>query len=602
MAKKRERLRSVGIASVHFGCLGSWWALGTVPAIFDGLVGLWIPMKVEKMVAPGILDCKAVVADDGPCPPQCRNQADKLSARVVTNGKMGKSSLKDSIGSLEHAAAALSLPLHSTPSTPEKQPSIPLPALAVCPSPLGQPETTSNDHSLSPSSPLLTSLNAELSSAQAVVADLRAQLGSLNETLAASHAHLQANVDELRSRRKEDDHERAELKSRTKTLEEQKRTAEGAKRESEKRLRTAEQARDLVLARIKGMKRDMDRMREKMVKADKGALSQLDDLARHKEEVQQTVGDKNVELKTFEREILRLEAGNDELGIQVKEAEEKLKAVLEYGEQARKLFNATSDDHVHPSLQWGNQAAAAYLPETYGEYAQHYPRSAAYRQPNDLAELTAASLGRLTADVSGFEDFGPAPHEHEQPGSPTGTMSSSFTATDLIPQGLFRSLEGDATPVEIQSYDGDDGSVSDDSEEEFHNASTGDHDHRRQPSHSTVPPTAAPRKWFSPRTNGDLAFHHPSGSSDSLGAAYEASPFAPSASEKKALRWGPISKYRWAGVNRSADDLPTSTSADLATSSTPDLWQQQQDQALQGQGKQPFRFFSLRKPSAGVWN
>ena len=55
----------MGVASVHFGCLGSWWAVGNVPGVLEGLVGFWIPMKVEKTLAPGVLDCKAVISDDG---------------------------------------------------------------------------------------------------------------------------------------------------------------------------------------------------------------------------------------------------------------------------------------------------------------------------------------------------------------------------------------------------------------------------------------------------------------------------------------------------------------------------------------------------------
>jgi len=194
-------------------------------------------------------------------------------------------------------------------------------------------------------------------------------------------------------------------------------------------------------------------------------------------------------------------------------------------------------------------------------------------------------------------------------GSPNGIMSSSFTA-NLLPQGLLGSLEGDVTPMEdgdqdvfsstLQEaleydpptedkvVDHDSGSESASEEDVYRSPvaeSKVENGHKRLgggisrflPSKSASPgakpispanlpmfhPPSGPRRWFSGTGSSDnvnsFNFIHPIGtaSNDSLsnlGPGYDASPFAPSDSEKKALKWGPLSKYRWAG-NRPATSI-----------------------------------------------
>jgi hypothetical protein len=285
-------------------------------------------------------------------------------------------------------------------------------------------------------------------------------------------------------------------------------------------------------------------------------------------------------------------------------------------------------------------------------------------------------------------------------------MSSSFTA-NLLPQGLFRSLEGDATPVDDRAIDLDDYDAEDDFVGQSHvlvpddpgpfarqegedsttppatqsgqddgedeatsggDASSPRQSSGRQPefdveqqrdSHredgdlSSSPLKSSPRRWFAKvksgiNAPGDLPEHnnraHPNGSTalygrplsltlsnDSLigpGQGFE-SAFAPSAAEKRALRWGSIG--RWASNRQGAGaDLPhfaqrtpaahLTTPPGSARSSSVDLTARSAwDQAsvphansgiLSGAGgvtdlrgdhseeRSPFRFFSLGKKAS----
>jgi predicted nucleic acid-binding Zn-ribbon protein len=626
---------------VWVGYLGHWTPVGMVPRKVEWAWRLVMNQRQKKKDRPGVMELRAV--NDGVLP------------------KIRKS---DSISNLAE------LPLHApplpvAPFTPDSR----RPSIAIAPSPPPVDET----------SPLLTSLKTDLSAAQAVLAELSSQLVAHEQSVSDAHAGLQTSLEELRTRRKEDDAERQDLKSRTKSLEEQKRQAEGARREAEKKLRAAEGVRDGLQAKIDAAMGEVGEIKGNMESAAKGIRALQEDGARHIVETQEAVEEKQRELESLQGEIDALETRNEELVQQVAHAEEQLKtsaeAVRLRPEEEMMMMAAAYEAAAQEGYLYGQQQTQA---------TQWASQAAAYMAEAGMPYLDQSYTARSTQpprakrpDVSGFEDFGPGaaheptsapapapprpvtPTESEaeiygnEPGSPGG-ISSSFSA-NLLPQGLFRSLEGDATPLDadrptLESNPAHD-SGSDSDEDHWRSPMTSS---RRLLPPSTTPPGGPPpnplaglpaiasRPWYSGTTStsaenlGTFSFLHPTMSNDSLNLplGYEASPFAPSASEKKALalKWGPLSKYRWAGARPASVDAAgpsgsaRSSSVDLSSTTAGSSWLASrlngtpngaaaEDDDESKERKQPFRFFSIRKPkeaaganagaaagAAAVWN
>lgn len=239
----------------------------------------------------------------------------------------------------------------------------------------------------------------------------------------------------------------------------------------------------------------------------------------------------------------------------------------------------------------------------YGHLSRALPHNGSYRSLNE----------KRLADVAGFEDFGPGasrslvPQRHSTPpiqvhmgdavehGSP-GTHSTSFS-NSWLPQGLVRSLEGGDTPLDVgePETDGDDslfasledalaagpedeGSPNFDSDQDspvgWPSSAPPTGERKVMPSarfNSTSPAPSASaatlpgmghvpssRRWLStsPSSENVSSFHLFNtglGSSDSLPGLESA--FAPSASEKKALKWPLLGKSRWTGGQRSISAL-----------------------------------------------
>ncbi|ORY33365.1 hypothetical protein BCR39DRAFT_463645 [Naematelia encephala] len=512
-----------------------------------------------------------------------------------------------------------------------------------------------------PNSPLIVSLKADLASAQAIVTDLKAQVSFHEESVSDAHANLQSTLEDLRTRRKEDDAERQELKSRTKSLEEQKRQAEAGRREAEKKLRAVEAVRDGLEAKIQAAVSEMDDLKAGMAASERAVRIVQEDGARHVVETREAVDGKRSEFGQLEAALDDLDRKTEELGQQVKEAEDKLKAVQEGNKMAPEeemmmmaaaYEAAAQEGYYHQtSHQWANQAAA-YMAEAGMPYLdQTYTARPA--QSSGFGHLAKSREEKRVADVSGFEDFGPRAHTpvndaesdfYGDPGSPNGT-AGSFSA-NLLPQELFRSLEGDATPLhddEPLPTQQADTRPTDDSDSESADDHSGSNDDvwrspmtsaptldvatkhlggtRLTPPNLTTTPPALPglpnlpgsRRWFSGTTSAEnissYSFLHPTTSNDSL--SYEASPFAPTSSEKKqlALKWGPLSKYKWA---REEQQASRSSSMDLSLGGSGWLggkpWANGNDHGgdpdeMEGEEdkneRKPFRFFSLRKPPQG---
>lgn len=168
------------------------------------------------------------------------------------------------------------------------------------------------------------------------------------------------------------------------------------------------------------------------------------------------------------------------------------------------------------------------------------------------------------------------------PGSPNGTS--------FLPQGLFRSLDSDAASINLDGPD----SGSDSGDELWRSPGPAHNDHALVPTiseskrlpapNSTTPPNGAPsalpglpalpgsRRWFSGTSSNEnvaFSFMHPVGTTSNDSLNFDPSPFAPSASEKKALlKWGPLSKHRWARGN---DTATAPVSGPSARSSSVDL-------------------------------
>jgi len=409
------------------------------------------------------------------------------------------------------------LPLHAHPAPIPVAPFVPesrrSSIVNLLPS---QPSLNSGDANDTFSSPLITALKSDLASAQAALAEVKAQLHAHDESVSTAHSSLQVALDEVRIRRKEDDVERQELKSRTKAFEEQKRQAEASRRDAEKRLRAIETVRDGLEAKIATALGEIRDSKGLMETSTKALRTVQEEGAKVVFEIRESVEKRKEELEELEGDIGEFDARNEELGRAIKEAEEKVEEARRAGEEARKLgpeeemmmmaaaYEAAAQEgyqttnqsphpsgHTNPSHanashgfrdnrnsggdQWANQAAAymaeAGMPHIDQNYSARPTHSTSFGQ---FAKVNKATDDRRSADLFGFEDFGPgAMHRRtttppasdsgsdvwgHDPGSPNGGISSSFSA-NLLPQGLFRSLEGDQTPLDA-STDLDDESVS----------------------------------------------------------------------------------------------------------------------------------------------
>ncbi|KAL7418423.1 hypothetical protein Q5752_006881 [Cryptotrichosporon argae] len=690
---------------LHLGCMGHWiyfpvpewqWlsALCRAACLVRALAlaVVYLPSRVLRRKGgagadddrPGVLDLRIVQVSDDASP-----------ARSQVNLKLLRSDSSLDLDTLPlHAHAhAVAFPADS------RRGSIANHVVAAAPPspPLAEADL--------PPSPALLALKTELAAAQAQLDELVAQLASHDHAVAAAHGVLQAQLDEVRQRRKEDDAERQELKTRTKSLEEQKRQAEAGRREAEKRLRAFETTRDGLKAKIAAARGEVEDLRSNMDVSERTVRIVQDEGRRRVHETAEGVEAKRAELEAAETEVAAIEAGNDDLARRVAEAEERLSQAVSNARLAPEeemMFMAaayeaaasegylrqTQQQHAADS-QWASQAAAymaeAGMPyvdpatysarpahaQNYGHLVARHPNSASHRSLVGLGGAGSGAAADKKLDVHGYEDFGPGasrslaaprpatpPHAHtddDEPGSPNGPMSASFTAT-LLPQGLFRSLEGDAASIvgdgasDVAPDDDDD-----DDEDDGHSPANGDSPAAHalkgplvittspgsasvkhaaggaaSPAHSgsdistderassrfalahtppyplapsTLPglPALPSRRWVSgagaasaPAASTDhlhadahalapahahanpfALFHAANTSSDSLNLAYESSPFAPSDSEKRALNWAPLAKYKWAararadgGLGELADSLKRDLGAGPAQNGT----------------------------------
>ena len=602
------------------------------------------------------------------------------------------------------------LPLHSYPAP------IPIPSLSPdCARPStgnSSVPTISPGDSAESLSPVITTLNADLSSAQATISELKTALFAHEETIKDAHAHLQSTLEELRNRRKEDDAERQELKTKTKSLEEQKRQAEAVRRDTEKKLRVAEGIRDGLETKISAAFNEIGDLKGNIADREKNIGILGENGARFVADTREAVESWKSELALVEVQLTELEGSGEGLVRQVKEAENNLQAVLQQGEEARRVgpeaemmmmaaaYEAAAQEgylygHQHSqSNHWANQAAA-YMAEA----------GMPYLDQTYTARPTHSTNRMKIADLGVFEDFGPVATHHtvmdattppisdaesdifgQEPGLLDNGTSTSFPA-NLLPQGLFRSLEGDQMPLgseddeqtrsftleeaphssepsngeALGTVDAHDSGSESSEEHDIWRSPVGlERGTKREPSTRLAVPITTPpgatslpglpalpgsRRWFSGTTSADnvnaFSFMQPTSttSNDSLNlaGAYESSPFAPSASEKKALalKWGPLSKYRWAGANRDAHqesslsqsersersersssvnsvapgsgwlasrfgnasgngnaDLSSETVSKADTIAVSEQSREEDER----QEKKPFRFFSLRKP------
>ena len=576
-----------------------------------------------------------------------------------------------------------------------------------------------SDHTVSP---LIDDLKAELEEARSSLSDLQTQLASHDQIVSDAHASLQSALDGLRTKRKEDDADRQELKSRTRSLEEQKRQAEAARREGEKKLRTIEALRDGLEGKIAAAMNDISDTKGRTEDGERNRHELQEDGAKHVVSIKEAMALKQEEITAVEGDLGELDTKNEELGKAVQEAEERLRLAEEQGEQdkpiepeeemmmmaaayeaaAQEGFQHGHQPYHHPvnpypgSNQWATQAAA-YMAEAGMPYVdQNYTARPASTLSSGFGHLTQPLPRSTGSDLdkrfapTGFGDFGlplsgPAPvgagfvapkrpatppasdsesdvYGHD-PGSPNGGISSTFSA-NLLPQGLFRSLDGDVTPFDAESESDeaerdhpgpaksegstlseallfdpheDRGSNSDSGEEGIEPWLKSERDPKRLsgsrllPS-STTPPGASSfglpltSPWpgssaTSAENVSSFLFSHPSLSNDSLsltGFDAASNPFAPSASEKKALalKW-PLGKWRVPSRPEPSDatarfDLSSGFGAgwlsSRAASSPLSLpigngkVPEEMDEEIKGstgEGRKFGRFFSLRRTGTG---
>ncbi|WVR07693.1 hypothetical protein IAU60_004735 [Kwoniella sp. DSM 27419] len=480
---------------IWFGCMGHWSLVGLVP---QGVEWAWKVMtraerekgrkKNSAMDKAGVIEMRAV-----------QNKEDQTpgAGKALNHPLAGSKNMRrtDSTSNL-HDILALHAP--SAPSSASslgpaesRRPSIA--NLIAAP-----PTTVAADAPEIVNSPVITALKADLAAAQSVLTELQGQLQLHDQAVQDAHSHLQKNLDELRNRRKEDDAERQDLKSRTKNLEEQKRQAEAARREAEKKLKAVEGLRDGLEAKISAAESDIRDLRGNMENSEKGVRVMQEEGARFIIETQESIENRTKEVEELEGEIMEIEGRAEEVLGMIQQAEERLKAIVNAGEEARKIGPeeemmmmaaayevAAQEGYQHGGYQhghgggrqdqWASQAAAymaeAGMPHLGYEYTARPAHSTSTgfghlsKHPNSASSRDLADL-RRTTDVTGFEDFGPGgaesrnrtttppypPSDSESDiyghdfGSPDGGISNSFSA-NLLPQGLFRSLEGDQTPL-----------------------------------------------------------------------------------------------------------------------------------------------------------
>jgi hypothetical protein len=584
---------------------------------------------------------------------------------------------------------------------------------------------------------MLADLVASLSGAQSATAELRDQLDSLNSTVASSQAQLQAVVDDLRRKKKEEDSDRTDLKTKMKHLEENKRQAESAKREAEKKLKTAEGKRDAIRERIEKMRREIEEMKAEMDNCKESIAQSKNAMVAHDKAVMEESESRESELVTLDEELSTEISENADLATRVSQAAETLQALIDNSPQARTDYAYegagahVADLPLYGSGQLGygvnNQirpySASYSFPENYSGsgHPQHNQQTHHHALPNKAHDyrpfqssnlfnnVNSTDIMRNSSpfrDISGYEGFGPMAASHgfsdraedtfldaEDPGSPGVLMSSSFTA-NLLPQGLFRSLEGDQTPMDAKTELADPmdilaldsaalelpDSPYKSEEQAIETPTAGSPDvttaaiaqHSQGSKESEDDPSALqmsldeasrklaqydseeegprPRRWFSGNklnahsgeaenmsaSQRNSLFGLPLAqtiSNESLlvpGGGFDNNPFAPSAAEKRALRWGSIGK--WAGgvrqtsapmgtggpYNQHLNSLPAS-----ARSSSVDLnnnartaWDQVSAPPISSvigavpQEKRSFKLWSLGKKSAkeepgsgaSIWN
>lgn len=500
---------------------------------------------------------------------------------------------------------------------------------------------------IDPDSPVIRELTSSLTAAQKSVADLREQLASFNASIANSQAQLHISVEELRRKKKDDDADRADLKIKMRGLEENKRQAEGARREAEKKLKSVEAERDIILGRIDKMKREIAEFKHEMDDCSSAIRIARNETHEHEKTTREEMDASRREIAELEDLVAQDSHLNGELAAQVADAVDALQALINNSPQAPFVpYNREEHDEMargsNPATpevaQFQHNRLPASAPTPFPtNFRDPYSQAYAYPsgQPQRMSTQATASIMRDPAqqyrnnmttlpppafrDLTGYEGFGPlgAPVESEieEPGSPIGNMSSSFTA-NLLPQELFRSLEGDQTPSESRAdledpwdtmefqepaqetapHAPDDkwaptpkavspapaqqqaaGVSNDPSPEESRNSPALNagllHRAIQHMDHDTR--SDAPRRWFSSSKLNALDASSPfsgynsndrhstlgfplaqttSNESLPLPNAGYTNAFAPSAAEKKTLRWSSLGK--WGNVNQGRQETP----------------------------------------------
>ncbi|KAJ9115511.1 hypothetical protein QFC22_005269 [Naganishia vaughanmartiniae] len=608
-----------------------------------------------------------------------------------------------------------SLPLHNREAPPQKSHSQPTPK-ATLHAPSERPNGLAEDKKstgVDLDSPALRELTTSLTKAQAVVKDYRDQLVTFNNNFANSQAQLQTSVDELRKKKRDDDADRADLKVKMRGLEENKRQAEGTRREAEKKLRSAEAIRDAILARIEKMKVEIGKFKQDIEDCNSAIQLNETESEDYRKATREEMEHQQRMFEELEDDVGEEARQNTELAAKVVEAVDALQALIDNSPRAipeghghheetdvsRANSNPTTPDVAQfpHRLQSGIPGPFNTLRDQYAnpfQYPPNYSQNVAtqattsiLREPHTYRNASSDLYAPPTfRDLSGFEGFGPlgAPIQtasgesgSEDPGSPLGNMSSSFTA-NLLPQELFRSLEGDQTPSESKmdlADPWDNANVESTQEEEEsathlrpvedkwalptpkatspaneHASTVIDHDlspeetglpaldagklSRAIRDMDDAPRDGAPRRWFSstrlnaldttspfsgyaPGTERHSTLGFPLGqttSNESLplpGSGYN-NAFAPSAAEKKTLRWSSLGK--WGGLNQGRQETSTSPFATSGATSggfVPEgntgrsisaehnarsAWEHARvdgDEAQDGGDKKPYRFFSL---------
>lgn len=473
--------------------------------------------------------------------------------------------------------------------------------------------STLPDQSTIAASPALAELHASLLAAQTSAQDLRAQVASIES--ASAHSQLRSALDDLRKHKKEEDAERAELKARMRSLEENKRQAEGVRRDAEKKLKSVEGERDGLRNKVNGTKADIEKLKDDIVRGERALEDSTKHRVEHTKQTREQVAAKREELGRVDGEIAQGAQLHAELTVQVLQAVEALQALIDQSPPNPTPEEEDVDDDFVVKRRPSSYPVAPdsglqpYVEPYYssangpGYTTDFRPFSPTRQQP-----VSTGDQYRETGYEPGFGHLGVpamAPRGSldagDEPGSPSGTMSSSFSV-NLLPQGLFSSLEGDVTPVDGQTEMGDsaDELTHDDDhvvqlDEELRTSShppSGTQppaDSRTPPSFSQGPQHAQPlavvddpdklrrimddlndaghqqqanaagRRWFQPKPRSanevtaptSTLFGAPLGlttSNESLRMPHSASalgdnPFAPSAAEKRALKWGSLGKW-----------------------------------------------------------